>query len=128
MASDVVARLSITIRERRRRVHWGFPGALQGSPRATKANWADVPGCQAGRLLYLRPDEADSDGVANQPRHFVDAQPVHQLGPVGLDRLATDAQPPGDRFGRHALGHQPEDLALRGVSPSDSAVPPVRRR
>ena len=75
------------------------------------------PGRAARRSLLIRPDEAHPDVVTDQARQVVDAQPVHQPGPMRLDRLGADPQPAGDSLRRLALGDPAEDLApgLRGV-------------
>ncbi len=74
-------------------------------------------------------DEPDPDGVADQPGHVVDVEPVHELGPVGLDRLDAHPEEPGDRLRRLPLRDQPEHLALPGRQRSRlGRRPPVRRR
>src|SRR4051812_4260915 len=48
------------------------------------------PPLRAITTSRLRTNEPDADRIADQPRDPVDAQALHQLGAVGVDRL--DAQ------------------------------------
>src|SRR5688572_11396630 len=52
------------------------------------------------------------DGVAHEPRNVVDAQTLHELGPMRLDRLGAQAQTRGDLLGAMPLRDELEYFPL----------------
>src|SRR3954462_8927500 len=70
------------------------------------------PPLRAITTSRLRTNEPDADRIADQPRDPVDAQALHQLGAVGVDRLDAQVEARGDLLGGEALRDELQHLAL----------------
>ena len=59
-------------------------------------------------------DHPFRDRIPRQPRNVMNAQTLHQLGPVCFHGLYTDFQQMSDGLGAVAVANQPQDLPLAG--------------
>ena len=64
--------------------------------------------------LFVRLDEADLHGVANEAGDVIDPEAFHQLSTMRVRGLGADVKPVGDRLGGQTLGDQFQDFALAG--------------
>src|SRR5262245_3884501 len=83
-----------------------IPSMSRGAPDRGMAEGRGGGGLFAGR------HDAGADGEADQTRHVVDSQPLHQARAVGLDGLDAHLENMGDLLGGSPLGNQLENLAL----------------
>src|SRR5438477_9861978 len=60
----------------------------------------------------LAGDQPHPDGEAHQAGQVLDAEPLHDLAAVGLDRLGADLEPDGDVAHAVPFAEQLEHLAL----------------
>lgn len=72
---------------------------------------------RAGCPLFLGGNQADPNGITDQPGDIVNVQTVHQLAAMGVDGFHAEIQQVGYLLGRVAFGNQLQNLTLTGRQP-----------
>ena len=72
-------------------------------------------------------DNSHVERIFDEPSDFMDAQPFHQLGAMGLDGLHTHAEFVGDVLSVLALGDESQRLTLARGQRVGGVEPPVVR-